>query len=169
MQVHHIYCGGDGSGRTPRENWQRCDYFSRQSSRTCADFYPAVLRASGKTEEEVLSGGWPPPEDVMENLSVTEHLRWCAFQYVMGYAPMPPEVWRERAERYRREAAGGGEPAFRIGKDEKKRLQACLIPWEKLDDLSRRENEITGGCVDYKQMDRSNVLMLSRVLAARRK
>lgn len=169
MQVHHIYCGGDASGRTPEENWRRCDYPSRQSSRACADFYPAVLRASGKSEEQVLAGQWPPEKDMLENLSVTEHLRWCAFQYAAGCAPMPPAVWQERADRYRREAAQGKTPAFRVSRDEKKRLQACLIPWEELDALSRRENEITGGHVDYKQMDRNNVLMLSRVLAARRK
>ena len=41
---------------------------------------------------------------------------------------------------------------------------ACLIPWEALDGLSRRENEVTGGSVDYKAMDRNNVLAVPDIL-----
>ena len=77
---------------------------------------------------------------------------------------MPPEIWEQRAARYRE----GAEKNFRISRDPDRRLQACLIPWEELDDLSARENAVTGGRVDYKQMDRNNVLILSQVLRARR-
>ena len=164
MQVHHIYCEAAGSEKTAEEDWRTCRYEDRQNSRACADFYPAVLRAAGKTKEQVLAGDWPPDAETLENLSKTEHLRWCAYQYAAGYASMPEEVWRERAERYRREK----EKGFRISRDTRKRLQACLIPWEELDALSQRENEVTGGHVDFKQMDRNNVLMLSRVLKAMR-
>ena len=164
MQVNQVYCEEAGSTRSAAENWYRCSYSSRQSCRACADFYPAVLRAAGKTAEQVLAGEWPPDPDTLENLSVTEHLRWSAFQYVTGYAPMPAEKWEERAQRYQAEKAAGRTPEWRIGKDENARQQACLIPWDDLDDLSRRENEITGGHVDYKQLDRNNVLILSRVL-----
>lgn len=162
MQINHIYCKEKNTRQTVFQDWQQCDYFSRQSCRACADFYPAVLRASGRTAEQVLAGDWPPPDETLENLSVTEHLRWCAFHYAAGYAPMPPEVWAQRTERYRQ-----GAPAdFRISRDSQSRLQACLIPWEELDDLSRRENAVTGGQVDYKKMDRNNVLMLAQVLRA---
>jgi hypothetical protein len=41
---------------------------------------------------------------------------------------------------------------------------ACLIPWEKLDELSRRVSEATGRPVDYKAMDRKNVLAIPDVL-----
>lgn len=162
MQINHIYCKQLGSMRTAQQDWRACDYFNRQSSRACADFYPAILRASGKTAEQVLSGDWPPPDPVLENLSITEHLRWCAFQFVSGFAPMPPEIWERRAEQYRQ----GTAPDFRISKDGKERLQACLVPWEELDALSQKENAVTGGRVDYKQMDRSNVMMLAQVLSA---
>lgn len=161
MQLHHMYCQAAGGGRTAAEDWRHCDYYDRQSNRACVDFYPAALRAAGKTAEQALSGDWPPPADVLENLSVTEHLRWCAFQYAMGYAKMPDEIWQARAARYKDE-----KPGFRVSKDPQKRLQACLIPWDALDELSARENAVTGGSVDYKQMDRNNVLMLSRVLSA---
>ena len=41
---------------------------------------------------------------------------------------------------------------------------AGLIPWEALDDLSRRENEITGGTVNYKALDTNNVLAVPDML-----
>ena len=165
MQINHIYQQESGSTGTAWEEWQVCTYEDRQSSRAAADFYPAVMRAASRTAEQVLAGQWPPAPDVLENLAKTEHLRWCAYQYVLGYAPMPPEVWQERAARYAREKAQGLSPRFAIGKDRERRLHACLIPWEDLNALSRQENAVTGRQVDYQQMDRNNVLMVSRVLA----
>ena len=41
---------------------------------------------------------------------------------------------------------------------------SCLFPWEALDALSEKENSITGGSVDYKQMDISNVMILPDLL-----
>ena len=163
MQINQIYCEEAGSTDSAKRNWQKCSYFDRESNRACADFYPAVLRAAGKTEEQVLAGDWPPQGEMLENLARTEHLRWCAYQTAAGYAPMPPEVWNRRAEQYRQ----GAKPGFRISRDPEQRLQACLIPWEELEELSRRENEVTGGQVDYPQMDRNNILILSRALKAR--
>ena len=32
---------------------------------------------------------WPPEGELLENLSRTEHLRWCAFHSVMGYDYVP--------------------------------------------------------------------------------
>ena len=43
---------------------------------------------------------------------------------------------------------------------------ACLVPWEDLDALSARESEITGVRVDYKAMDRNNVLAVPDILRA---
>lgn len=45
-----------------------------------------------------------------------------------------------------------------------RRLHACIIPWDGLDALSERENAVTGGHVDYKAMDRDNVLALPALL-----
>lgn len=162
-QINYIYHRGKGESLTAEEAWRECSYADRQSSRASADFYPAVLRASGKTAEQVLAGDWPPDAETLENLAITEHLRWCAYQYANGYAAMSEEVWEQRAARYR----SGAEPGFRISRDNQNRLQACLTPWEKLDELSDRENAVTGGQVDYKQMDRNNVLMLREILQAR--
>ena len=57
-----------------------------------------MYKYSGRTEDEVLNGAWPPSGEMMKNLGITEHLRWCAFHYVSGYRTMPPEVYEERAE-----------------------------------------------------------------------
>ena len=40
------------------------------------------------------------------------------------------------------------------------------IPWEELDELSRRENAITGRDVDYQQTDIDNVLTMPKLLRA---
>ena len=154
MQINCGYYGGDRS--QAKELWANCDYFSRMSCRASADFLGAFLRAAdvdGKEEVRSLS-----PE-VLENLACTEHLRWCAFHYAMGYRPMSDETWNERARKYIEQKNAGEEP-LRIGKDPIHRQHACLIGWDELDMLSRKENDVTGGNVDYKQMDRDNVNML---------
>lgn len=149
MALNHRYC--QGNGLSPRENWERCDYFSRVSSRASADFAPALRYAAGLTGKEPPEG-WRPSPALLENLSRTEHLRWCAFHYTMGYEAMPPEEFARRCERFR-----VGEK-LRPAKDTERRLHACLIPWEELDTLSATESEAVGSKVDYKELDRRNVL-----------
>ena len=166
MAINHVYCAG--TSRSAQQNWQRCDYFSRMSSRASADFYPAVMQAAGTTEERVMAGEWPPHEEALLNLSITEHLRWCAFHYAMGFSRMDEETYAARTQRYLEEKQEKGSSSLRIGKDMKRRLHACLVPWEALDALSDRENAVTGGQVDYKQMDTNNILVLPEILAALR-
>lgn len=164
MQINHIYCAGNG--RTAQENWEVCGFFSRMSSRASADFYPAMLRAAHKTEEEVRNGDWPPDPETLENLAIMEHMRWCAFHYVMGFFKMPDQVFEEKAAQYREEMKATGKSRVRLSKDMDRHMHACLIPWEELDELSEKENAVTGGNVDYKQMDRNNVLVIPQVLQA---
>lgn len=166
MAINQTYCRE--SGKTPQENWKECRYFSRMSSRAAADFYPAVLRAAGKTAQQAEAGDWPPQQAVLENLARTEHLRWCAFHYAMGFGPMSDEEYARRIDRYRKDVQEKGSSSLRLGKDMENRKHACLIPWEQLDQLSDRENAVTGGHVDYKQMDRNNILVLPEILAALR-
>ena len=162
MQVNQIYRRSAGSKASAEENWRACGYADRQSCRACATFFPAMLRAAGVTEAQALEGKWPPEEGTLENLARTEHLRWCAYHIVQGWAPMPREEWDRRAEAYRH----GANPGYRISRDDGKRLHACLVPWEALPELSRRENEVTGGTVDYLQADRNNVLILAEAVRA---
>ncbi len=162
-EINGMYLIG---GSSSAQAWNSCDYYSRMSSRASADFYPAFLRASGRTAEQVLAGDWPPDEETVECLAITEHLRWCAYMYLTGFALMPETVYAQRSDLYARLKKEGKKPDFAIGKDTQNRLHACLIPWDELDTLSARENAVTGGSVDYKQLDRNNVLALARVLAA---
>lgn len=164
MALNQHYCGDNG--HTPEENWMLCDYFSRMSNRASADFIPALLRAAGKTPSQALAGEWDLPPSLLENLSRTEHLRWCAFHYVMGYDVMDEETFSLRCRQYQAQVASEGQSSLRIGKDSSRRLHACLIPWEQLDELSAAENAVTGRNVDYKALDRSNVLALPEVLSA---
>lgn len=163
MVINHAY--SRESGKAPLATWKHCDYFSRMSSRASADFYPAVLRAAGKTVCQVEAGDWPPPEDVLENLAITEHMRWCAFHYVMGFHTMTEAEFAQRADRYRMEVQEKGTSSLRLSKDMEKKKHACLIPWEELDQLSERESAVTGKQLDYKQPDRNNILVLPELLA----
>lgn len=159
MILNQSYCG---SG-TAEENWVACDYFSRMSSRASADFAPAFLRAAGFTGT-VFPENWLPSDEMMENLARTEHLRWCAFHFAIGFSPMSKEEFERRAADYTAEKAQTGSSRIRIGKNQKGRTHACLIGWDALDELSRAENAITGKSVDYKEMDRNNIRSLPAVL-----
>ena len=162
MAVNHRYHLSEG--RTAEEDWAACDYFSRLSCRASADYLPAFLKAAGLEAEEVREKGWPDDPELLENLSETEHLRWCAFHFCMGYQPMPEEVFADRAAQYRREKEEQGAPLIRVGKDSVKKLHACLIPWEELDALDEKEKRLTGKEVCYKQLDRDNILLIPELL-----
>lgn len=166
MVINHAY--SRNSGNSPLENWKHCDYFSRMSCRASADFYQAILRAAGKTVQQVESGDWALQGEMLENLSITEHMRWCAFHHVMGFRTMSETEFDRRADRYRTDVKKDGSSSLRISKDVETRKHACLIPWEELDRLSERENAVTGKQVDYKQMDRNNILILPELLAVLR-
>lgn len=140
------------------EAWMKCDYFSRMSCRASADFSPAMLRAAHKTAEQVLEEGWDLTPEQQENLSRTEHLRWCAYHYCMGFAPMSQEEYDSRERLYLQDRS------IRVGKNMRKRTHACLRPWEELDALSERESRITGKHVDYKASDMKNVMAMPELL-----
>ncbi|MBQ1468177.1 MAG: hypothetical protein IIZ27_06855 [Solobacterium sp.] len=144
--------------KTIEEDWRNCDYFSRMSCRASADFLDAYLYITGLTKEEAMQDHWYKNDELLENLSITEHMRWCAFHYAMSYQSMPRKVFNQRAEEYK---AGKN---IRIAKDTVNRYHACLIPWDELDELSRRESEITGKPVDYKDADRDNLRMIPEIL-----
>ena len=156
----------DHSARSDWEKWVACDSFSKMSSRASADFMPAFLRAAGVTEEKLLSGDWQPEQALLRNLGETEHMRWNAFHFAMGYSTMSEEEFEANAKAWARCKAEGKPCNIKIAKNSEKRTHACLIPWEKLDELSRRENAITGRDVDYQQTDIDNVLTMPKLLHA---
>lgn len=165
MVINHFYMGSSGS--TPVDDWMNCDFFSRMSCRASADFMGAMLRIAGKTEREVLEDGWNLSEAQLENLSITEHLRWCAFHFCMGFRPMSREEFESRASEYLAQKEKTGKPVIRIGKNMADRTHACLVSWEELDELSERENAITGKNVNYKAYDTENVLAIPKMLEVR--
>lgn len=160
MLLNHRY--RNAPDKTPAETWMTCDYFSRQSCRASADFIPAMLRAAGKTGAEAAEN-WDLTPAQLENLSRTEHLRWCAFHYCMGFTPMTDEEFNSRTQTYRKQLAAG-EPTLRLGKNMAAKTHACLVPWEELDALSEKEKAVTGKYTDYKAMDTENVLAIAQLI-----
>ncbi|MBQ1355397.1 MAG: hypothetical protein IIY72_02840 [Solobacterium sp.] len=152
------------NGKTAAENWKDCDYFSRMSCRAAADYMPAVLKACGVSAEDVLAGNWQPDTEVMENLGIMEHLRWCAFHYCMGYSPMSREVFAERVRQYSQEVREQGSSRIRVTKDAENRLHACLVGWDELEALADLEEELSGVRKDYKEMDKDNIRMIPAML-----
>ena len=151
--------------RTPKEHWRYCDHFSRMSCRAAADFVPAMLRMAGMTKAQVQKDGWTLTDAQLDVMSRTEHLRWCAFHYCMGFSPMTQEEYEARAALYLQQLATGQKP-LRVGKNMVDRTHACLIDWEELDALSSRESSLTGKQVDYKNADTANVLLVPELLHA---
>ena len=156
----------DSSERSDWDKWVACDSFSKMSSRASADFMPAFIRASGSSREEMLAGQWQPSPAMLENLGETEHMRWSAFHFAMGYSPMSREEFEANARTWAQCRAEGRPCDIKIAKNTAARRHACLIPWAELDALSARENALTGRNVNYKQTDVNNVLTLPKLLRA---
>ena len=148
VSINHYYCGEE---KTAEEQWNACDYFSRMSCRASADYLKSLLTRLDLLNKDSID------DETMENLGETEHLRWCAFHYSMGYTCMSEEEWNERAERFIKEKEKTGKGSIRISKNAGAMKHACLISWDDLDILSDKENKITGKNVDYKQMDKDNI------------
>lgn len=159
MVLHHHYTGSGDM----RENWKNCNYFDRMSSRSAADFWYTILRAAGTTMEEA-KVNWAPQGPLLENLAKMEHLRWNAFHYTMGFRPMTEEEFNTRAVLFKQAKEKDPNTKYRITKDMNLRLHGCLIPWEKLDEYSRKENAVTGQNRDYCENDRENIRTLKEVL-----
>lgn len=165
MVLNHSYV--NDKSISVKAAWDSCDYFSRESSRASADFIRAFLRITGTAEEQALSGAWDDlSPELLENLGRTEHLRWCAFHYSMGFTAMDTQTLRARGEAWREQIRQTGKSNIRLGRDLTSRKHACLCSWEELDALAALEAEYTGTVKDYKEMDIRNVLAMPEVLRA---
>lgn len=162
MVLNHIY--QPKTEKSPLQNWLECDYFSRQSCRAATDFIPAILRSVGKDFTNFNNDDWNLSGEQIENLSRTEHKRWCAFHYCMGFSTMDDDEFNSRAEIYCNQILKNEKNTIRIGKNMAAKTHACLISWEKLDALSQKESAITGKNIDYKQMDTDNILAIPQIL-----
>ena len=155
MRINHYY---NDPGGDPKKQWMECDYFSRMSCRASADFLSSYMKRLFEDHSKEVT-----PEK-LENMAKTEHLRWNAFHFSMGYVRMSDETWKSRAETFRKEVAVGGVGHIRISKDAANKEHACLVTWEELAELSERENAVTGKSVDYQQMDRDNVEVVKKLI-----
>lgn len=165
MKINHRY--SSDPNHTLWEDWRECDYFSRMSCRAFASFIPANLRMLHKTKEELLALNGKELEltDMQKSiLGETEHIRWCAFHYTMGYTRMSWEEWEKRAHIYQEEVASRVEHPIRIGKDTTNHKHICLIDWEELKKLNEKERAVTGKNPDYQQKDLDNILILPELL-----
>ena len=82
---------------------------------------------------------------------------------------MSKEEFESNAETWKQCEAEGKPCGIKIAKNSQARTHACLIPWDELDELSKKENRITGRNVNYKQIDIDNVLTLPKILQAEEK
>lgn len=153
MELNHRYAGGISTN----EDWKNCDYFGRMSSRASVDYLMPLIRR--------ISAGTGILTDIQrENLAKSEHLRWCAFHYTFGYDVMDTEEFSRRVRARQDEIRGHGQSSIKITKDAKSLKHVCLVDWDELDEISRIENEITGGSRNYKDSDRNNVDMVMEIL-----
>lgn len=159
MAVNYAYeesCNGPQT-KSPRQLWYGLDHFSHESSRASADYIPSMLHLAGLTPQQAaardtLSGD----AQLQETLAHTEHLRWNAFHCAMGYTTMPVETM---GERFRQMKETGGDLTG-CRKDKILQQHACIVPWDKLSEVSDALNkllkaeEMDGGR-DFQQEDRA--------------
>lgn len=182
MAVNQYYNGEYSKGAV--EDWMGCDYFSRQSNRACADFMPAMLKATGKEEDAVIQGeikknelmkkakkdekvvneNWNFTDTQLTVLGQMEHARWNAFHFCNGYVTMSDEEFESRAEAFRKEKAETGKGKTRISKNTVNRTHACLISWDALNQLDEKEIAVTGKDPTYQQKDKDNVNLIPTML-----
>ena len=152
MELNHRYCGGISLN----EDWKSCAYFDRMSSRASVDYLIPLLR-------KIAVNGTLTREQ-RENLSKSEHLRWCAFHYTFGYDVMDRDEFIQRVKDYQAEIREHGKSKLKVTKDMKAMKHVCLVDWDELDEISRAENSLTHGSKDYKEFDRGNVDMVTSII-----
>ena len=142
MMVNSAYVQStqaDPPSTDARHLWHKLDSFTQESNRAAADFIPAMLHLSDLTED-VAAGLDALTEDeaLAVVLSQTEHLRWNAFHYAMGYTTMPLSAVNRR---FKTLYDAGDRPA-NCRKDTDRKQHACLVPWEELPRVSETLNKL---------------------------
>ena len=149
VELNHRYCGGESAS----DDWKHCGYFDRMSSRASVDYLVPLLRKTA------VNGALTPEQ--RENLAKSEHRRWCAFHYTFGYDVMDMEEFIRRVKESQAEIREHGKSSIKPTKDPAAMKHVCLVDW---DEISRTENDITGGSKDYKEYDRGNVDVVADII-----
>lgn len=103
--------------------WLALPNFKRESNRASADFIPSILHMTGTKRSELRGkSSMALPRDLQDNVAKTEHLRWNAFHYGMGYVSMSVDTFAERVQK----------GIARAREDTVARQHFCLVDWDSL-------------------------------------
>ncbi len=132
-ELNHSYT----EGSSINEDWKKCGYFERMSSRASVDYLMPLILRMMKTNAGRLNSAQ------RENLARNEHLRWCAFHYTFGYSLMTQQELAQRVKEAQNEIREFGKSSIKPTRDKKSMKHACLVDWDTLDEISRIENSMT--------------------------
>ena len=147
--------------------WRELDWVLQESNRAVADFIPAMLKLADIDEKDAIG-----KKELTENstlaeiLAQTEKLRWNAFHAAMGFRPISVKEMRRRFDETQ-----DLEFSRRCSKS---KLQVTLVPWEKIDEVSKayRELEKRAGREpkrDFKNNDRDIIKNIPEFLREAKK
>jgi len=160
--------GYNDKNLSPTQQWKELDPFLKDSNRMQVEHLFVKLKVINKYLEEAIPQGdfetikqeamqrwfvyggtmlWDDikgaktlathiPLDVLENLARTEKMRWNAFHILNGWQKL--DIPNDAKEK--------------VKKDKDKKLHPCLVPWERLDDVSKNHNH------DFKSDDIETVM-----------
>ncbi|WP_127532904.1 NAD-binding protein [Paenibacillus kobensis] len=130
--------------------WEDLDMFTKSSNRRQADhiatkLYALGLEVSANTDEAALTEEQytaAVPEALLEQLAISEHLRWNAFHYVHS--------WKAGAKNQKKNKSSKEHPA--------------LVDWDRLDEVSEVQSQLAGDKINYKEYDRDTIRNIHKVL-----
>lgn len=156
MEINFAYLSESQKNEISKQDaWSSTTYFEKMSCRSAADFistYEYVIAQNNKK--------WN-----LEQLAKMEHLRWCAFYFASGYRVMTKDEFLNRSSEFLK----GENSDIKFHKSEKDYLHACLIPWEDLLDLDRKQNLVyeqrkIDKRVNYQESDYKNVEIIREII-----
>lgn len=145
--VHGYYSEFYGSNTDAETLWKNASLYEKNSSRALAAHIPWKISCAGfkLTDSHTSYGSYgkklEESPELLENLSIGEHLRWEAVLFAEGWQSAEPS-----------EIKSGKN------KDNINKLHSCLVPWEKLSEVSEYYD------VDYKELDRHLILSMEKII-----
>jgi hypothetical protein len=115
------------------------DRFTERSNRATAQFLETLAYlACGDALYDDQSRPIAQDPAMLRLLAECEHMRWEAFHYTQGWRSMSLEEMR----RHCLSQAASGRAAAGFQKDSKRRMHACLVPFDELSRVSACYNEL---------------------------
>ncbi len=133
MEINHSYLSDEDKKKQTKEDaWALLPYFSRMSSRSCADFIPVYSYITKQNDKKGRAYN-------TEALAKLEHLRFCSFHFASGYKTMDHQEFNKRAMEYKEDHKKIGKKFHR---NEAAYTHACLITWDDLKTLAEKQSEV---------------------------